>query len=150
MFPTLLKKRLWLRCFPINFQKFLRTSVFIEHIRWLFLQFNQIYWLCQKIPFQGVWWFYFCTFLRDMVELQTVIYSSYFLIKENDEKIGILWLLSFCVILPCLEKTYKVEFQKSQSHFARKYLFFHIYNFMKPKKCSRVTRVTNKENEKTW
>ena len=88
MFPTLLKKRLWLRCFPINFQKFLRTSVFIEHIRLLFLQFNQIYWLCQKIPFQGVWWFYFCTFLRDMVELQTVIYSSYFLIKENDEKMA--------------------------------------------------------------
>ena len=35
---TLLKKRLWNRCFPVNFSKFLRTVLFIEHLRWLFLQ----------------------------------------------------------------------------------------------------------------
>ena len=29
---TLLKKRLWYRCFPVNFVKFLRTSVFTEHL----------------------------------------------------------------------------------------------------------------------
>ena len=34
---TLLKKRLWHRCFPVNFAKFLRTSFFIEHLRWLLL-----------------------------------------------------------------------------------------------------------------
>ena len=28
---TLLKKRLWHRCFPVNFAKFLRTPFFIEH-----------------------------------------------------------------------------------------------------------------------
>ena len=28
---TLLKKRLWHRCFPVNFKKFLRTAFFIEH-----------------------------------------------------------------------------------------------------------------------
>ena len=28
---TLLKKRLWHRCFPVNFAKFLRTSFFIQH-----------------------------------------------------------------------------------------------------------------------
>ena len=33
---TLLKKRLWHRCFPVNFVKFLRTPVFIEHLSWLF------------------------------------------------------------------------------------------------------------------
>ena len=27
---TLLKKRLWHRCFPVNFVKFLRTPVFID------------------------------------------------------------------------------------------------------------------------
>ena len=27
---TLLKKRLWQRCFPVNFAKFLRTLFFIE------------------------------------------------------------------------------------------------------------------------
>ena len=33
--PTLLKKRLWPRCFPVNFAKFLRAPFFIEHHRWL-------------------------------------------------------------------------------------------------------------------
>ena len=34
---TLLKKRLWHRCFPMNFVKFLRTPFFIEHLGWVFL-----------------------------------------------------------------------------------------------------------------
>ena len=34
---TLLKKRLWHRCFPVNFVKFLRTPFFIEHLEWLLL-----------------------------------------------------------------------------------------------------------------
>ena len=34
---TLLKKRLWDWCFPVNFAKFLRTPFFIEHLRWLLL-----------------------------------------------------------------------------------------------------------------
>ena len=34
---TLLKKRLWHRCFPVKFVKFLRTSFFIEHLWWLLL-----------------------------------------------------------------------------------------------------------------
>ena len=29
---TLLKKRLWYRCFPVNFVKFLRTLFFTEHL----------------------------------------------------------------------------------------------------------------------
>ena len=32
---TLLKKRLWHRCFPVNFAKFLRIPFLTEHIRWL-------------------------------------------------------------------------------------------------------------------
>ena len=35
---TLLKKRIWSRCFPVNFAKFLRTTFFIEHIWWLLLK----------------------------------------------------------------------------------------------------------------
>ena len=35
---TLLKKRLWHRCFPENFSKFLRTAFLTEHLRWLFLE----------------------------------------------------------------------------------------------------------------
>ena len=34
---TLLKKRLWHRCFPVNFVKFSRTPFSIEHVRWLLL-----------------------------------------------------------------------------------------------------------------
>ena len=34
---TLLKKRLWHRCFPVNFVKFLRTPLFTEHLWWLLL-----------------------------------------------------------------------------------------------------------------
>ena len=34
---TLLKKRLWHTCFPVNFAKFLRTPFFIEHLWWLLL-----------------------------------------------------------------------------------------------------------------
>ena len=35
---TLLKKR-WHRCFPVNFEKFLRTPFFTEH-RWLLLELD--------------------------------------------------------------------------------------------------------------
>ena len=39
---TLLKKRLWHKCFPVNFAKFLRTSFLTKHLRWLLLDnFNQ-------------------------------------------------------------------------------------------------------------
>ena len=34
---TLLRKRLWHRCFPVNFVKFLRTPFFTEHLRWRLL-----------------------------------------------------------------------------------------------------------------
>ena len=34
------KKRLWHRCFPVNFAKFLRTSFLTEHLRWLLLTFQ--------------------------------------------------------------------------------------------------------------
>ena len=34
---TLLKKRLWHRCFPVDFAKFLRTLFLIEHLQWLLL-----------------------------------------------------------------------------------------------------------------
>ena len=34
---TLLKKRLWHRCFPVNIAKFLRTSFLTGHLWWLLL-----------------------------------------------------------------------------------------------------------------
>ena len=38
-----IKKRLWLRCFPVNLMKFLRRPFCIEHLWWLLL--------CHRIPF---------------------------------------------------------------------------------------------------
>ena len=35
---TLLNKRLWHRCFPVNFAKFLGTLFFTEHLRWVLLE----------------------------------------------------------------------------------------------------------------
>ena len=34
---TLLKERLWYKCFPVNFAKFLRTIFSLKHLRWLLL-----------------------------------------------------------------------------------------------------------------
>ena len=39
---TFLKKRLWHKCFPVNFTKFLRRPFLTEHIRWLLLNFENI------------------------------------------------------------------------------------------------------------
>ena len=44
-FGTLFKKRLWYRCFHVNYAKFLRTPIFIEHLRLLlFLMFRDSCW----------------------------------------------------------------------------------------------------------
>ena len=37
---TLLKKGLWHKYFPVNFEKFLRTTLLTEHLRWLILAFQ--------------------------------------------------------------------------------------------------------------
>ena len=34
---TLLKKRLWHRCFRVDFAKFIRTHFLTEHLQWLLL-----------------------------------------------------------------------------------------------------------------
>ena len=39
---SFLKKRLWRRCFPVNFAKFLRRLFFTEHLRWLFLKITYL------------------------------------------------------------------------------------------------------------
>ena len=49
---------LWLRCFPVNFVKFLRTLFLTEHLRWLLLNFASILskWFesCPQISFPKV------------------------------------------------------------------------------------------------
>ena len=45
---TLLKNRLWHRCFPVKFAKFLRTPFIIEHLWWLLLLLSST-WLTLNI-----------------------------------------------------------------------------------------------------
>ena len=40
---TYLIKRLWHGCFPVNFAKFLRKPVFIEHLWWLLLNITMFF-----------------------------------------------------------------------------------------------------------
>ena len=47
---TLLKKRLCHRCFTVNFEKFLRTPFFFEHLRWLLLGIAKLTFTCSKSP----------------------------------------------------------------------------------------------------
>ena len=58
---TLLKKRFWYRCFPVNFSKFLKTPSIAEHLRWLIL----------KIPVNQP------IFMEELVDLQ-LYYSRTF------------------------------------------------------------------------
>ena len=45
---TRLEKRLWHRCFPVNFVKFLRTPFYIKHLWWLLLK------ICVKLFFGAI------------------------------------------------------------------------------------------------
>ena len=38
MLVTLVKKRLWHKCFPVNFEKLLKITFFVEQLRWLDLK----------------------------------------------------------------------------------------------------------------
>ena len=79
-----LKKRLWHRCFPENFAKFLRTPFFIEHLWWLFLKVISDHTksakLYIKFPHQKIRWNY-GTFRSDCIP-----YFS----KNNDFQSGAL------------------------------------------------------------
>ena len=48
----------WLRCFPVNFVKFLKRLFCTEHLRWLLLNFSSILWKwfesCPQISFTKV------------------------------------------------------------------------------------------------
>ena len=70
----LLKKRLWLRCFSVNFVKFLRTSFLIENLWWLFL-FGKIpiFWSLEGNSFSVIT----LRLDRNVILSQTVIVVSF-------------------------------------------------------------------------
>ena len=74
----LLKRRLWQRCFPVNFANFLRIPFLTEHLRWLLLKLlisflNSI--KTDEIPyFMTMHLFIFLQYLYFSLSLATVIY----------------------------------------------------------------------------
>ena len=48
---TLLKRKLWHRCFPVNFAKFVRTPFLTEHLGWLLLFKLFLKWKKKLWPF---------------------------------------------------------------------------------------------------
>ena len=80
---TLLKKRLWHRCFPVNFVKYLRTPFFTEHLRWLLLKFyNNYYNIFLKVKFI----LYFLTCIEVGHSLLNTILNGY-TISDNKQNI---------------------------------------------------------------
>ena len=54
---TLLKMRLWHRCFPVIFVKFLRPPLFTEHLRWLLLSMSSLEATYMCIIYCVLYWF---------------------------------------------------------------------------------------------
>ena len=69
-----IKKRLQHRCFPVKFAKFLRTSIFTEHLRWLLLYFANLETKFREIIHSWP--------INEMTCLHERILSSYNLINE--------------------------------------------------------------------
>ena len=65
---TLLKKRLWHGCFPVNFAKFLRTPFLKEHLWWLLLK-----WSFSSYSF----WLLKCSLGRSLWSLERCSMGSY-------------------------------------------------------------------------
>ena len=76
---TLLKKRLWHTCFPVNFAKFLRTLFFTEHLRWLLLRFIIVF---GKFLFINVALLYLIYFLSK-VPVFPALLQKYLQIEAN-------------------------------------------------------------------
>ena len=68
---SFIKKRLWHRCFPVNFATFLRTPFLTEHLRWLLLT---VYW---KISCLSSLNFHLA---KELLKLLKLFSFSYFLI----------------------------------------------------------------------
>ena len=82
---TLLKKRPWHRCFPVNFANFLRTPFSTEHLRWLLLSLDH-YFLTLTI-IVSLRDTHHLSILNTFIILRTVIFSELLLV----EKTGFQW-----------------------------------------------------------
>ena len=101
---TLLKKRLWRRCFPVKFVKFLGTTFFIEPIpgNWFWIKFCKSYKeVCEGTSLVKFW--QFCHF---NIKWRKNLLKRKILNKVAGHKHMFFWC-KFCEILrtPFLQKT---------------------------------------------
>ena len=82
---TLLKKRLWHRCFPVNFAKFLRTPFPTEHLRWLLLYGLQHIILQEQSVLSDVVKLFHSKFKGALMQILPIYSNSY---KNNTLKIS--------------------------------------------------------------
>ena len=71
---TLLKKRLWHKCFPVNFGKFRRTPFFKEHLWWLLLSITPVLQFVFKSQYCKI---FKCTYFEE--HLQTAASENLFI-----------------------------------------------------------------------
>ena len=77
---NLLKKRLWHRCFPVNFAKFLRTVFLTEYLSRLLLSFGNI--RVREDPYSGIFYALYCG--TNLVQILHSNCSPF--VKQNNKK----------------------------------------------------------------
>ena len=87
---TLLKKRLWHRCFPVNFVKFLRTPFFIEHLWWLPLNnWSRFFTIILLVPTGKFWtktlWGLLSPFSDMHFNMESPVTTTFFLLLCFDD-----------------------------------------------------------------
>ena len=70
---SLQKKRLWHRCFPVNFAKFLRTPFLSEHLQWLLLPFIFSETYFRRMLIWRNWYSYFLKICSNMIDILCLI-----------------------------------------------------------------------------
>ena len=119
-----IKKRLWHRYFPVNFAKFLRTSLFTEHLRWLLLK-GLFLLLC------------FFVFLKSYKKKKYIF----------NEKVETWWIyLLFPQVLPCIYKGFS---EASDSFQWRAIICRFMSGYKEPLQKLQNPRLHEKEGRKS-
>ena len=109
---TLLKKRLWHRCFPANFARFLRTPFLTEYLRWLLLFYRLFldYFLLSLLLCTGLWIFRLVSFFSSLLSWSACC-SVYFNVKFGEIRHWSGWLLQIIVsVIGIAEESLGVDF----------------------------------------
>ena len=130
---TLLKKRLWHRCFPVNFAKFLRTPFFTEHLWWLLLCAMKFYF------WKNVFFYWYKNLAENIAQFccWTSSYSS----SITEPGCTHLLLYCYCTYRDCPEKAWynpkKETTNKKKAVYTNTYWIFFLYE-----KESRISLIT--------